>query len=242
VAIGEKQSGTGSGFFVAPRTFVTNAHVVEGAAPDKIFVVNQVFGKPVQAKLLHVGQRSESGGGDYAVLEVNAPADQPFLSLASSVERLDNVIAGGFPAIILETDMDFQRLRQGDASAAPQMAVTQGVVTVVQKLPGGQSVVSHTATISPGNSGGPLVDSCGRVVGINTLLRADKLRTLYIALHAQSLAQFLGEKGVSFSKRDDRCAPAVVPPVAAAPSEPGAAGSSPAAPPGAPGSPQPAKK
>lgn len=242
VAIGEKQSGTGSGFFVGPRTFVTNAHVVEGASPDKIFVVNQVFGKPVQARLLHVGQRNASGGGDYAVLEVDAPANQPFLSLASSVERLDNVIAGGFPAIILETDMDFQRLRKGDASAAPQMAVTQGVVTVVQKLPGGQSVVSHTATISPGNSGGPLVDSCGRVVGINTLLRADKLRTLYLALHAQSLGQFLGEKGISYSKRDDRCAPAVVPPVAAAPTAPSGGPASPTPPSGVPGGAPPEKK
>ncbi len=62
-----------------------------------------------------------------------APGSCRQLALASHVERLENVVAGGFPGVIMDTDINFQALRSGDATAIPQMAVTQGVVTVIQQ-------------------------------------------------------------------------------------------------------------
>ena len=47
--------------------------------------------------------------------------------------------------------------------------MTQGVVTVVQNRGQDLPIVIHTADISPGNSGGPLIDERGRVVGVVTL-------------------------------------------------------------------------
>lgn len=55
--------------------------------------------------------------------------------------------------------------------------------------------LQHTAAISGGNSGGPLVDDAGRVVGVNTALIAGKGNSLYYAASALSVRKFLREKG-----------------------------------------------
>ncbi len=207
VRTAKKSLGTGSGFFVGPNLLVTNAHVV-GKSPgqSKFFVANRALGKPVPAKVVHVSTAKKE---DFAVLQIEGAAEQPYLALGTTVGRLDNVVAAGYPGILLSSDLNWHRMIKGDASAIPQMAVTQGVVTVLQNMPGGREVIAHTATISPGNSGGPLVDSCGRVVGINTFGRTQKTRTVYYAIQSGSLAAFLQSKGVDHSKVGDACQPTI---------------------------------
>ncbi len=211
VVVAGEHGAIGSGFFVAPETVVTNRHVVEGAAPDQIFVTNQKLGGLQPAHIKDITASSTIGGPDFAVLEVPSAAHLPQLALASRVERLENVVAGGFPGVILETDVNFQALRNGDPTAIPQMAVTQGVVTVIQKAGPDLPIIVHTANISPGNSGGPLVDSCGRVVGINTFIRVDQESSsrLNYALEASALAAFLSEHSVPHTLLDDPCQPQV---------------------------------
>jgi hypothetical protein len=121
------------------------------------------------------------------------------------------VVAGGFPGVVMDTDVNFQALRNGDPSAIPQMAVTQGVVTVIQQASQDLPVIIHTANISPGNSGGPLIDSCGRVVGVNTFIRVDQESSsrLNYALQAGALANFLGEHNVPHRLLEDTCQPRV---------------------------------
>ena len=173
VVVAAENGGIGSGFFVAPQIVVTNRHVIEGAGADQVFVTNQTLGGLQPARILHRTTSSDIGSPDYAVLEVPTAGDLPQLALASRVQRLDNVVAGGYPGVILETDVSFQALRGGDPTAIPQMAVTQGVVTVIQQAGPDLPIIIHTANIAPGNSGGPLIDSCGRVVGVNTFIRVD---------------------------------------------------------------------
>ncbi len=211
VVVAGEHGAIGSGFFVAPETVVTNRHVVEGAAPDQIFVTNQKLGGLQPARIKDITAASTIGGPDFAVLEVPSAAHLPQLALASRVERLENVVAAGFPGVIMETDVNFQSLRNGDPAAIPQMAVTQGVVTVIQKAGPDLPIIVHTANISPGNSGGPLVDSCGRVVGINTFIRVDQESSsrLNYALQASALAAFLSEHGVPHTLLDDPCQPQV---------------------------------
>jgi hypothetical protein len=85
------------------------------------------------------------------------------------------------------------------------------VVTVIQQAAQDLPVIIHTANISPGNSGGPLIDSCGRVVGVNTFIRVDQESSsrLNYALQASALATFLGEQGVPHRLLDDACQPRV---------------------------------
>ncbi|MEL6980066.1 MAG: trypsin-like serine protease, partial [Pseudomonadota bacterium] len=88
------------------------------------------------------------------------------------------------------------------------------------------------ADITSGNSGGPLIDSCGRAVGVNTFgIRDDATeRYLNYSLHATDLLEFLGEASVSAQVETEGCRPQVAPPqeVATAPEAPEAADAAPA--------------
>ena len=219
--------GVGSGFFIGPETLITNLHVVENARPDGLWVTNEALGGVQRAELVHRTATSDVLSPDYAVLRVPSATDLPYLALTGSVGRLQNVVAAGFPTIILEADLNYQALIQGDPGAIPEMALTQGQVTVVQNQENALPIIAHSATISPGNSGGPLVDACGRVVGINTFGRIDQAQASRInyAIAAPNLVAFLGENNVGYSVVDGACvtrvaeAPAEDPPAEDVPAE-----------------------
>lgn len=200
----------GSGFFVAPGLVVTNSHVVNNA--KDIFVTSKPLGGARQATLVASTRASAPGQVDFALLKVEGtPATIQPLGLTTTVTKLDHVVAAGFPGMVIEGDQAFRRLMQeGDVSAVPEMAVTSGEVSVLQDLSGGVPVVVHTAGISPGNSGGPLVDRCGRVVGVNTFLRVDTSQAVRVnyALASSKLVAFLKAQNVGFTELSGRCTPA----------------------------------
>ena len=220
------ESSTGSGFFVGPDLFVTNDHVVTGVDNGgTVFVVNKHLGRVHEAEVLARLGPLETSDGDYALLRVPG-ADAPFFTLRDSTEtmRLHNVIAAGYPAVILETDANFARLREGDPAAIPELAVTEGIVNVEQALRPATRAIIHTARISSGNSGGPLVDRCGRVVGVNTFGRSEDrtYRMLNFSLASTDLLRFLEGTGAQPVRSAGPCAPSVraaVPPPRAEPGE-----------------------
>jgi serine protease Do len=161
--------GTGTGFVVAPGLVVTNAHVVAPLDPARTYVVNRRLGRPYTVQVVAQTPDPAPGRADFALLRL--PQDVPPLSplgLTRVASRLDPVIAAGFPQAIMQTDANFQALLDGNIRSIPELAVTDGLISAVQNLPSGLVVMPHTAAISRGNSGGPLVDRCGRVVGVNT--------------------------------------------------------------------------
>ncbi len=207
---GAGELGIGSGFFIAPGIVVTNLHVVENADADGIFVTNEALGTVRPARLIHRTADSRIGTDDYAVLSVDRADGAVPLALSPTIARLHNVVAAGFPTLILEADLNFRALLNGDAQAMPGMALTQGVVTVIQNRGRGTPIVAHTAAISPGNSGGPLVDACGRVLGVNTFLLSNEehgLARANYAIAVDDLMRFLDENGVAHTVRDGDCVP-----------------------------------
>jgi len=213
LAMAGERSGTGSGFFIAPDLVVTNHHVVVNAAQDgQVLVTNRKLGRVHEAEVLAMMGPLEAEGGDYALLRVAGVA-MPFYTLRASVEtmKLQNVIAAGYPGAILETDANFSRLRAGEAGAVPDLAVTDGMVNTEQDLGPTTRAMIHTAVISPGNSGGPLVDSCGRVVGVNTFGRTSDQRHLNFALASTDLLRFLQQSSVSARTESGACVPNVRP-------------------------------
>ena len=143
--------GAGSGFFISETGLViTNNHVVTGAA----IIWVQVDGEDSRrnARVLGVSECS-----DLAVLQVERRADEtfPFLDwFEGPMETGMNVYAAGYPL--------------GD----PEFTLTNGVVSKATANGNSvwssvDSVLEHDANLNPGNSGGPLVDDAGLVLGVN---------------------------------------------------------------------------
>ncbi len=227
--------GTGTGFVVAPGMVVTNAHVVAPLDPARVYVVNRRLGRPVAVQVAAQTHDPAPGKPDFALLRL--PSDAAALSplgLTRVASRLDPVIAAGFPQAIMQTDANFQALLDGNIRSIPELAVTDGLISAVQSLASGLTVMPHTAAISRGNSGGPLVDRCGRVVGVNTFgfFNAEQGERVSYAQKEDSLIAFLAANGVNVTELTGPCQPAA-PAAASAPAAPAAAPApaTPAAPP-----------
>lgn len=206
----QQNLSTGTGFFIAPNTVVTNSHVVDGAGQD-IFVTSEALGEVHPARLVISTGPPEIGRPDFAILQVeDVGSETATFVLSPTVAKLDNVVAPGFPGVIMETDANYRALLAGDVAAAPELTAQSGAVTVIQTFPTGIEVIIHSADISPGNSGGPLVDTCGRVVGVNTFVNPDQqgtLRRLNYSLHTRELQRFLDGAGIAYGVAEGACQP-----------------------------------
>jgi S1-C subfamily serine protease len=191
VALHHGGAAVGSGFFVSPDRLLTNRHVVDNA--ERLVVTSRALGKPYTARLIAKTDRGVIGGADYALLEVPGIAHDQ-LVFTIQVAKLQEVIAAGYPGVTIGNDEDFQAFSQGRASAAPDLVITRGEVNAIQINQAKTPTIAHTALISEGNSGGPLVDRCGRVVGINSYL-AQKTTVTGFAIASSDLIDFLSRNG-----------------------------------------------
>ncbi|MHB8520020.1 MAG: DegQ family serine endoprotease [Limisphaerales bacterium] len=143
-----KQHGVGSGVIVTKDGYIlTNNHVVEGADDIKVALDD---GSEFSARV--IGRDPQT---DIAVLKIDARG-LPFLTLADSdkIEVGDVVLAVGNPFGIGQT-------------------VTSGIISAKGRATLGldyEDFIQTDAAINPGNSGGALVDTDGRLIGINTAI------------------------------------------------------------------------
>ncbi|MEM1232637.1 MAG: trypsin-like peptidase domain-containing protein [Pseudomonadota bacterium] len=182
---------SGTGFFVGPDLLMTNHHVIAGAATGQIYITNKALGQLHTAQVLKSAGPFQATGKDFALLRVDG-VNQPAFDILNTSEsqKLQSVVAAGYPADLLQSDAQFQALRRGDFTAVPDLAMTDGTVSTEQMVNTAR-MIAHSAPISQGNSGGPLIDMCGRVVGVNTFIREGSARTLNFALASGDMMGFL---------------------------------------------------
>lgn len=213
----ETNVGNGTGFFVTPDLVVTNDHVVAGAQV-MVAVANKKIGEFLIAEVVATSGSMQETKQDFALLKLPKAVGKPFKLYGGDDNslKMTSVFAAGFPGLVINFDENYQKLIQGDVTAIPSMVITKGIVNTIQdhrslsgEFVGSVRTIIHDAVISPGNSGGPLVDACGRVVGVNTFIRATENRQLNFSLTVQELIRFLNSQGVTPTISFEACDPSV---------------------------------
>jgi len=144
-------TGSGTGFSVAEHKIVTNKHVIEGINKEDIQI------KDKNEKIYSVVFIENDDFEDIVVLNVKEKL--PFFQIGEFdfVSPGESVLAIGFPQPESFVFND-------------NIYISKGIVNSIRKTPQStQRVVFFDAKIGPGSSGGPLVNSIGEVIGINTL-------------------------------------------------------------------------
>jgi S1-C subfamily serine protease len=177
---GHRPGGAGSGFAVTPDGYVmTNSHVVSGARTLK---VKTPAGEIAEAQVV-----GDDPATDLAVIRVEAAA------LASP--------GGGVPYLPIDGSLAPRVGQLAVAIGNPlgfESTVSTGVVSGLGRSLRGKAqrlidgVIQHTAPLNPGNSGGPLLDGAGRVIGVNTAIIA-RSQGLGFAIAVETAAWVLGQ-------------------------------------------------
>jgi S1-C subfamily serine protease len=151
---------TGTGFVVASGRALTNYHVIEGC---RVVRLRTSSGSEMPARVLASDQQR-----DLALLEVPNEAGPPLaFRRNANIRRGENVVTYGFPLA-------------GLLSSGPTL--TTGEISALAGLRDNQQQFQISAPVQPGNSGGPLLDMSGHVVGV-----------IVSKLNAQRVAQQTGD-------------------------------------------------
>jgi hypothetical protein len=159
----------GTGFFVRPEYVLTNAHVVQGLSSVQLTAGESKY----TARVMMV-----SAATDLAVLQVNAANPNqatPRLGSVSGVRAGQEVVAVGSALGVLSN------------------TVTRGIVSAMRQTES-VTLIQTDAALNPGNSGGPLIDRTGVVIGINSMVAGRGAQGVAFAVASDHAVQLLSSR------------------------------------------------
>ena len=162
---------TGSGFFLRPGEVVTNLHVIRGAVRAEIKTIDgkgKVF--PING-LLALDEE-----GDLALLAVETPTERP-----RSTELASELPDEGESIFVIGNPLKLEG------------SVSDGIVSAVREVPNSYRIIQITAPISHGNSGSPVFNFKGQVLGVVTI-KVTNGQNINLAIAAARVAQLRAGK------------------------------------------------
>ncbi|PCI67072.1 MAG: hypothetical protein COB26_10280 [Piscirickettsiaceae bacterium] len=216
-------AGHGTGFVINEGGYiVTNNHVVKGGTLFSVVPDGQSLGLESILKRPNAEVVWSSSDLDLAILLVKKDALNSLrlspITLTSSLPKKGQVVhAVGFPGVA-----DSKSIKTSDIVA--ESTFSSGVLGrliengVWRKGGAPLKLVQHSAFINKGNSGGPLIDECNRVIGINTQGALDTVYNskgrksggvfaagFYYATDVRELIDILSGRNITFTLDDENC-------------------------------------
>jgi S1-C subfamily serine protease len=185
---GVARMSTGSGVVMATQRVLTNAHVVANCKTLDVLMAGQKYSATV---------RKRDAASDLALLDVKDLPAGPSPRLRRQALTGEAVMAAGYPlAGLLGTDL----------------VVTDGIVNALSGLGNSTRHLQMSAAIQPGNSGGPLLDRSGNLVGLvvaklnavaTMALTGDIPQNVNFAIKPEFVAQFLSTESLALGTPAD---------------------------------------
>jgi len=172
----------GTGFWVSKNWLVTAGHVVNFKSYAKVQLIHgdfETYGTVVYVDSVH----------DIAIIKADStPSRVYFFKIAPRIEKGIRVYAIGYPYELYSLYGDVKSM-----SANPRAA--EGMITWVDDL---KNLAEIQATIDQGNSGGPVVDSSGAVVGLVSFAIQGEVGTLYFVTTCEAIVVALQKAGAKY--------------------------------------------
>lgn len=150
--------GIGTGFFINDvGNFVTNSHVVDNDC--KSYKAKT----PESSKFLEISILSNDKRNDLAIGKINLEKPSQYIEFANSINLGEDIIVAGFP---LSTVIRSKTIK-----------INKGIVSSMSGADNDFSEIQIDATVQPGNSGGPIVNNKGELVGVTTYLLTNAQNT-----------------------------------------------------------------
>lgn len=208
----------GTGFLIGgddgAQYVVTNYHVVHAMTEEtarslvgadgsvKVTMESRVIVK--RDVLISAEVLNESQQMDFSILKLEQPIyDRVPLTLAdsSNVAVTEEVYALGFPGIVQDIQTDELYTSDDVTVTKGNVSKTSDVTLVDSPIP----CITHSAKLAEGNSGGPLVNRNGNVIGVNTFISSDvnQNNDYYYSTQINEVRDVLDAFGIEYKKADE---------------------------------------
>lgn len=179
VALVQTPTGLGSGFVIQEDGYVvTNNHVIAGEHRISLTIFKEAERELNKVSYDNVRIVATSAELDLALLKIDSELEEPFkiVSLAAA----DQGLREGQAVFAIGSPLGLDR------------TVSEGIISVANRVIGGRLYLQTTTQINPGNSGGPLFNLRGEVVGVNNMkIAAVGAEGLGFSISTRTLKSFL---------------------------------------------------